>query len=41
MTQAHLAAITQDYNVTPRVDYRTVLNVEGPLVLLDKVKFPK
>jgi V-type H+-transporting ATPase subunit B len=30
-----------DYNVTPRVDYRTILDVEGPLVTLDNVKFPK
>ena len=30
-----------DYQVTPRVDYRTILDVEGPLVILDNVKFPK
>jgi V-type H+-transporting ATPase subunit B len=29
------------YNLTPRVDYRTVVDVEGPLVVLDNVKFPK
>lgn len=29
------------YNLTPRVDYRTVADVEGPLVVLDNVKFPK
>jgi V-type H+-transporting ATPase subunit B len=29
------------YKITPRVDYRTVLDVEGPLVVLDNVKFPK
>ena len=28
-------------NITPRVDYRTILDVEGPLVILDNVKFPK
>ena len=39
--QDHLKAITTDYNITPRLDYRTVLNVEGPLVILDNVKFPK
>lgn len=27
--------------INPRVEYRTVLNVEGPLVILDNVKFPK
>lgn len=29
------------YNLTPRVDYRTVLDVEGPLVILDNIKFPR
>ncbi len=29
------------YNLTPRIDYRTVVDVEGPLVVLDNVKFPK
>lgn len=28
-------------SINPRVEYRTVLNVEGPLVILDNVKFPK
>lgn len=41
MTEAHLKAITTDYNITPRIDYRTVMDVEGPLVILDNVKFPK
>jgi V-type H+-transporting ATPase subunit B len=35
------AAASRDYNITPRIDYRTVLDVEGPLVILDNVKFPK
>jgi V-type H+-transporting ATPase subunit B len=35
-----LAAV-RDYNITPRVDYRTVIKVDGPLVILDNVKFPK
>jgi V-type H+-transporting ATPase subunit B len=39
--QDHVKAITTNYNITPRVDYRTVLDVEGPLVVLDNVKFPK
>lgn len=34
-------AAQRDYSVTPRVDYRTVLDVEGPLVVLQDVKFPK
>lgn len=37
----HVKAITTDYNIAPRIDYRTVLDVEGPLVVLDNVKFPK
>lgn len=27
--------------LNPRIEYRTVMNVEGPLVILDNVKFPK
>lgn len=34
-------AATRDYNITPRIDYRTVIKVDGPLVILDNVKFPK
>lgn len=41
MTDAHVKAVTTNYNITPRVDYRTVLDVEGPLVVLDNVKFPR
>jgi V-type H+-transporting ATPase subunit B len=44
MASAHdvnVSAATRDYNIAPRVDYRTVLDVEGPLVILDNVKFPK
>lgn len=29
------------YSIAPIVDYRTVADVEGPLVILDSVKFPK
>ena len=38
MTDAHVKAVTTNYNITPRVDYRTVLDVEGPLVALDDVQ---
>jgi V-type H+-transporting ATPase subunit B len=41
MNAEHIRAVTTDYNITPRVDYRTVLDVEGPLVVLENVKFPK
>lgn len=37
----HTKAVTRDYFVKPRVDYRTVKGVEGPLVILENVKFPK
>ena len=37
----HANAVTRDYNIAPRIDYRTVLDVVGPLVVLDNVKFPK
>ena len=35
------AAAVRNYNITPRIDYRTVLDVNGPLVVLENVKFPK
>ncbi|KRX10520.1 P-loop containing nucleoside triphosphate hydrolase [Pseudocohnilembus persalinus] len=37
----HAAAATRDYNIAPRVDYRTVVKVDDPLVILDNVKNPK
>ncbi|KAJ1565536.1 Vacuolar ATP synthase subunit B [Nowakowskiella sp. JEL0078] len=37
----HAAAITRDYIAEPRLDYRTVAGVNGPLVILDNVKFPR
>eukprot|EP00922_Rhytidocystis_sp_ex-Travisia-forbesii_P038094 GHVS01056741.1.p1 GENE.GHVS01056741.1~~GHVS01056741.1.p1 ORF type:complete len:520 (-),score=60.69 GHVS01056741.1:94-1653(-) len=37
----HVKAVTRNYQVAPRLDYRTVAGVEGPLVILDDVKFPK
>jgi len=41
INQVHVDAVTRDYNVAPRLDYRTVVRVDGPLVILDNVKFPK
>jgi len=29
-----------DYQVQPRIDYRTITGVEGPLVIMENVKFP-
>lgn len=37
----HALAVSQDYRVKPRLDYRTVAGVEGPLVILNDVKFAK
>ncbi|GAA6033579.1 hypothetical protein JCM8097_001466 [Rhodosporidiobolus ruineniae] len=34
------AAAVRRYDVNPRLDYRTVSAVNGPLVVLDNVKFP-
>ncbi|CAF1686791.1 unnamed protein product, partial [Adineta ricciae] len=37
----HRAAVTRDYIKQPRLTYKTVVGVNGPLVILDNVKFPK
>ena len=39
--QANIAAACRDYVVHPRIEYRTVTSVNGPLVVCDNVKFPK
>ena len=36
-----VAALTRDYIAQPRITYKTVSGVNGPLVILDDVKFPK
>lgn len=41
MHNLNAEAASRDYNIAPRIDYRTVLKVDGPLVVLDNVKFPK
>ena len=41
MAQINKLAVTRNYNITPRIDYRTVVKVDGPLVILDNVKLPK
>jgi len=38
---ANVAAASRNYHVRPRLDYRTVSGVNGPLVILDNIKFPK
>lgn len=37
----HALAVTRDYISQPRITYKTVSGVNGPLVILDDVKFPK
>ena len=39
--EVHAAAALRNYHVHPRLDYRTVQGVNGPLVILDNIKFPK
>jgi V-type H+-transporting ATPase subunit B len=34
----HSAAVSRDYIAQPRLEYRTVSGVNGPLVILDNVK---
>uniref|UniRef100_A0A6I8PXS2 Vacuolar proton pump subunit B n=1 Tax=Xenopus tropicalis TaxID=8364 RepID=A0A6I8PXS2_XENTR len=37
----HVQAVSRDYLSQPRLTYRTVSGVNGPLVILDNVKFPR
>ncbi len=37
----HAMAVSRDYVAQPRITYKTVSGVNGPLVILDNVKFPK
>lgn len=41
MAKQHSMAVTRDYISQPRIIYKTVSGVNGPLVILDDVKFPK
>merc|ERR1712048_102097 len=41
MAREHALAVNRDYAAQPRMTYRTVSAVNGPLVILDNVKFPK
>jgi len=38
--KTNLSAVTRDYVIQPRLDYRTVRGVNGPLVILENVKLP-
>jgi V-type H+-transporting ATPase subunit B len=35
------SAAVRDYNVQPRLEYRTIAGVNGPLVILENVKSPR
>lgn len=39
--EVQAAAASRDYIANPRLDYNTVQGVNGPLVILDNVKFPR
>ncbi|KAJ8263178.1 hypothetical protein COCON_G00156350, partial [Conger conger] len=41
MTCEHVQAVSRDYISQPRLTYKTVSGVNGPLVILDHVKFPR
>jgi len=40
-SREHVMAVTRDYISQPRLTYQTVSGVNGPLVILDKVKYAK
>ena len=39
--QLHAAAAVRDYYVDPRIEYKTIAGVNGPLVILENVKMPR
>lgn len=39
--ELHAAAVVRDYYIRPNIDYSSVSEVNGPLVVLDNVKLPK
>eukprot|EP01041_Mallomonas_annulata_P009773 gene9773-20322_t len=39
--QMHAAAVVRDYYVDPRIEYKTIAGVNGPLVILENVKAPR
>eukprot|EP01061_Rhynchopus_euleeides_P028529 TRINITY_DN464_c0_g1_i2.p1 TRINITY_DN464_c0_g1~~TRINITY_DN464_c0_g1_i2.p1 ORF type:complete len:523 (+),score=225.13 TRINITY_DN464_c0_g1_i2:62-1570(+) len=41
LLQTHLSELKDKYNLKPRLDYRTIKAVSGPLVILDEVRNPK
>jgi len=41
IAEVNVKAATKNYKVDPRLDYRTIQGVAGPLVILDNVKLPR
>eukprot|EP00036_Acanthoecidae_sp_10tr_P002168 CAMPEP_0182931344 /NCGR_PEP_ID=MMETSP0105_2-20130417/28082_1 /TAXON_ID=81532 ORGANISM="Acanthoeca-like sp., Strain 10tr" /NCGR_SAMPLE_ID=MMETSP0105_2 /ASSEMBLY_ACC=CAM_ASM_000205 /LENGTH=520 /DNA_ID=CAMNT_0025069765 /DNA_START=17 /DNA_END=1579 /DNA_ORIENTATION=+ len=41
LAREHAMAVIRDYSAQPRMEYKTVNAVNGPLVILKNVKFPK
>jgi V-type H+-transporting ATPase subunit B len=41
LANINASAAVRNYQVEPRLDYRTISGVNGPLVILENVKFPK
>jgi hypothetical protein len=39
--QVHAAAVSRNYFVEPRLEYKTIAGVNGPLVILENVKNPR
>ncbi|OUC49927.1 V-type ATPase, B subunit [Trichinella nativa] len=37
----HKLSVVRDYNAQPRLTYKTISGVNGPLVILDNVKYPQ
>ncbi|KAF8908870.1 vacuolar ATP synthase [Gymnopilus junonius] len=40
LANINATAVTKEYRIKPHLDYRTVSAINGPLVVLDNVKFP-
>eukprot|EP01060_Flectonema_neradi_P029287 TRINITY_DN4000_c4_g1_i1.p1 TRINITY_DN4000_c4_g1~~TRINITY_DN4000_c4_g1_i1.p1 ORF type:complete len:519 (+),score=116.69 TRINITY_DN4000_c4_g1_i1:46-1557(+) len=41
LLERHLKDLKEGYNLKPRLDYRTITAVNGPLVILENVRLPK
>ena len=41
LVELNKTAVTQGFNIQPRLEYNTVGGVNGPLVILENVKFPR